>query len=125
MPDNTPYVLDLVAKRRPRVVKFPNDHEFPIASYRGSAQSILRQYREESDPIRRAPLLIELLRLAVPTATDDDWASVSMEDWGWIIGEANGTALLVEQALGNGPSGVNEILVTQESNTPLSNQTMP
>lgn len=102
LPEN----LDLVAVRRKRTVTFPNDKQFPIVPFRGKAQALLAAYRKEKDPGKRGQMLIDLLRDAVPDATEDDWASVSVEDWGHILAAANGAAELVAMALKNGLSGV-------------------
>ena len=98
--------LDLVAMRRKRTVTFPNDKTYPVVPYRGSAQALVKKYRAEKDPVKRAEMLIELLRQAVPGATEEDWDSVSIEDWGHIIAAANGSADLVQMALKNARSGV-------------------
>jgi hypothetical protein len=112
--------LDLVAMRRKRTVTFPNDNTYPVVPYRGSAQSLVKKYRNETDPGKRAEMLIELLRQAVPAATEDDWSSVALEDWGHIIAAANGSADLVQMALKNAQRGVKET----GDNTPHSNLKM-
>lgn len=113
--------LDLVALRKKRTVTFPNDTTHDIVPYRGSAQSLVKKYRTEKNPDKRGEMLIKLLRDAVPTATDDDWGSVSVEDWGWIIAAANGAADLVQMALKNAQSGAGK---KGDNPTPLSNLKM-
>ena len=73
--------LDLVALRRPRTIKFPSGNVVPVESYRGHGVALLRQYRAETDPLIRGAQLEELLRLAVPTASEEDLGDTGPEDW--------------------------------------------
>jgi hypothetical protein len=96
--------LDLVALRRPVTIILPSGVKVPVAPYRGPGVALLRQYRKEKDPLLRAAQLAELLRLAIPTATDDDLDDTGPDDWSRIVAAAAGKLELVEIALKNGLS---------------------
>lgn len=90
--------IDLVALRRPRTVIFPNGTRHAVEPYRGPGQVLLNQYRTtaEDDHVTRFQLAMQLVALAVPTATEDDRDSLSIEDWPPIIAAANGNTALLE-----------------------------
>lgn len=113
--------VDLVALRRPVRHQFPvvcepsvrgvcadcsaepHDRWFQIVPFRGPGKALLRQW--EQDP-GNAALLMELLHMAVPSATDTDFDALSLdEDVPRVIAAADGKAALVEFALKNGNSG--------------------
>jgi hypothetical protein len=98
-----PIRVDLVALRRPVEYQFPNERWFRIAPFRGPGKALLAAWQREP---QNGQLLIELLRMAVPTATDEDFDTLSVdEDIPRVIAAADGKAALVEAALKNGPSG--------------------
>ena len=120
--------LDLVALRRPRTIKFPSGNVVPVESYRGHGVALLRQYRAETDPLIRGAQLEELLRLAVPTASEEDLGDTGPEDWSRIVALAAGKIELVEIALKNGlsdgvpepaPSRSTDSITTTTSPAPL------
>lgn len=95
--------IDLVSLREDYTVTFPNDKTFVIVPFRGPEQVMLLEYNDPETPSeRRAELLQALLRAAVPSATDADWASMAFQDWAHVIAAANGNAEIVELARKNG-----------------------
>lgn len=97
-----PIRVDLVALRRPVEYQFPNEKWFRIAPFRGPGKALLAAWQREPN---NGGLLMELLRMAVPDATDEDFDSLSVdEDIPRVIAAADGKAALVEMALKNGPS---------------------
>jgi hypothetical protein len=98
-----PIRVDLVSLRRPVEYQFPNEKWFRIEPFRGHGKAMLLQFRE--DPAGEAGLLMELLRLAVPTATDADFDSLSVdEDIPRVIAAADGKAAIMEAYLKNAGS---------------------
>lgn len=98
-----PLRVDLVALRRPVEYQFPNEKWFRIAPFRGPGKALLAEWQRNPT---NAALLVELLRMAVPTATDEDFDSLSVdEDIPRVIAAADGKAALIEAALKNVPSG--------------------
>jgi hypothetical protein len=95
--------LDLVALRRPVAVVFPNGTEHAVAPFRLDGHLLLKRFQVTPDD---AALLMDLLRLAVPDATDEDFNTLSLdEDVPRVLGVASGKIALVEAALKNGLSG--------------------
>jgi hypothetical protein len=93
--------IDLVALRRPVSITLPCEKTVPVAPYRGHGIALLRQYRKETDPLLRGAQLAELIKLALPTATEEDLDDTGPEDWARIVAAAAGKAELMEIALGN------------------------
>lgn len=96
-------VLDLPKLRRKVSVKLPVGLTFTVAPFEALGIATLRAYEAESDPDRKGALLVELVLMALPGATNDDLDGTGPEDWSQIVAAAQGRALLVEAALGNGP----------------------
>lgn len=97
-----PLRVDLVALRRPVEYQFPNEKWFRVEPFRGPGKALLAEWQRDPN---NGQLLMELLRMAVPTATDDDFDSLSVdEDIPRVIAAADGKAALVEAALKNVPS---------------------
>jgi hypothetical protein len=97
-----PIRVDLVALRRPVEYQFPNEKWFRIVPFRGPGKALLAEWQR--DPTNGG-LLMELLRMAAPDATDADFDSLSVdEDVPRVIAAADGKAALVEAALKNAVS---------------------
>lgn len=91
--------MDLVALRRPVEHQFPNEKWFRIEPFRGPGKVLLEAYKQDPG---NAELLLELLRLAVPTATEEDFNSLSLdEDVPRVLAAADGKAALMEAFLKN------------------------
>lgn len=105
-----PIILDLPKLRRKVKARFPNDKLFDIAPFTGDAQLLLEKYRnaeqEGLTTLEKWELVQQLLRLAVPDATDADLGTLAIEDWTEILTAANGATLLVEATRKNGDSDV-------------------
>lgn len=97
-------VLNLAALRRRITIELPDGSVHAIAPYTGEAITLLRQYREEGDAAVRATTLADLVRRALPTATEDQLDDTAPEDWARIVGAARGYSDIVELALGNAGS---------------------
>lgn len=119
-----PIRVDLVALRRPVIYQIPvpcdaevrgvcalhphptepHDRWFRIQPFRGPEKAMLAAIQR--DAIANVGLVLELLRKALPDATDADLDALSLdEDVARIIGAADGKAAIVEDALKNGLSG--------------------
>jgi len=99
-----PIRVDLVSLRRPVEYQFPNEKWFRVEPFRGPGKALLAQWKDDTS---NGELLMDLLRMAVPTATDADFDELSVdEDIPRIIAAADGKAALVEITLKNGLSGV-------------------
>jgi hypothetical protein len=98
-----PLRVDLVTLRRPVEVQFPNEKWFRIEPFRAHGKALQRAW--EADPTN-ADLLVELLKLAAPDATDEDLATLSVdEDIPRVLAHADGKAALMEAYLKNELSG--------------------
>lgn len=117
-----PLRVDLVALRRPVEVQFPDGQWFPVEPFRGPGKALLRRWQDE--PTNGA-LLMELLHMAVPGATDADFDTLSVdEDVPRVIATADGKAALIELARKNGLSGgARKVPSPPPSTTPHSNPT--
>lgn len=106
-------VIDLVALRKTVKIRFPNGVLFVVAPFRVNGVALLEQWK--ADP-NNAALLMELLRLAVPDATDADFDTLSLdEDIPRVLAAAHGKTALMELALKNGLGGG----VEEETTPPL------
>lgn len=95
--------IDLVALRRAITVVFPSGAEFEVAPFRLEGVRLLRQWQAQPDQLET---LLQLLRLAVPSATEEDLNDLSVEeDVPRILAAATGKIQLMEAALKNGLSG--------------------
>lgn len=98
-----PLRVDLVTLRRPVEVRFPNEKWYRVEPFRAHGKALLRAW--EADPAN-SDLLVELLKLAAPDATDEDLASLSVdEDIPRLLSHADGKAALMEAYLKNELSG--------------------
>jgi hypothetical protein len=98
-----PIRVDLVSLRRPVEFQFPNDKWFVIEPFRGPGKAMLLTLRR--DPEANVGLVMELLRLAVPSATDEDFDSLSTDEDVWrVIAAADGKAAQMEAFLKNAVS---------------------
>lgn len=99
--------MDLVALRRKVEVQFPNDRWHTVEPFRGHGKALLRSFQEDPSQL---DVLLELLRLAVPSASDEEIDMLSHgEDIPRIIATADGKAALVEEFLKNAGSDVGEV----------------
>jgi hypothetical protein len=118
-----PIRVDLVALRRPVEYQFPNEKWFRVEPFRGPGKALLARWKEDPG---NGELLMDLLRMAVPTATDADFDELSVdEDIPRIIAAADGKAALVEIALKNGVSGVALKVPPPPKSSPPSTPTTP
>lgn len=91
--------MDLVSLRRKVEVQFPDDTWHLVEPLRGHGKALLRSF--QLDP-QNAEILLELLRLAVPDATDAQFDLLSPdEDVPRILAAADGKSALVEAFLKN------------------------
>lgn len=98
-----PVRVDLVALRRPIEYQFPNEKVFRIEPFRAHGKALLRAFRE--NPEGNLGLVLELLRLAVPGATDEDFDELSADEDVWrVLAAADGKAAQMEEFLKNGLS---------------------
>lgn len=97
--------LDVVALRRQQTVRLPDDTRLRLQFYRGHTYALFKQMKAETDAAIRAAQMSELLRAALPDATEDQLMDLGPEDWAIIVYAAAGKIVLMEGALGNGGGG--------------------
>ena len=94
--------LDLVALRRPCFVILPGTgRRVAVRFFRLEQKQLYRQLLADRHNL---PLLVELLRAAVPDIADDELNELTDEDIVRIIATADGKAAMIEDAIKNLPS---------------------